>query len=289
MKNKLEELVDDIQLIDDLGVDAICAIGTTSTLALELINRGFYEYEEWKTKMMGTLGFILREASTWTDEHIAKYIQSVWDTTVRCNGKSKPVSEWAFERQLDEIRRSCIDEIHEYCKCCTDLKTEIFKMQRGIMCYDPSTPLIETTSHFNHPTDVNLFDALTRLGGSLVMNGYYIYDDWVVKMGEYLAPILQQNTDMLGCQIEMFIRSLWNEEMQFHSESKRICEWAADLQAQEVERLHTEIDSLKHELTQVRGELAKAKDDLIQSQDKVIKLYEVINEYNENRYGSIVE
>ena len=79
--------------------------------------------------------------------------------------------------------------------------------------------------------------ATAKLGCGLVMKGYYKYARWRGEMHRNLDPLLMAHTDLTDEQTDEFIRSAWDLKMSYRGERKKISEWAAELEQEELRRL----------------------------------------------------
>lgn len=84
---------------------------------------------------------------------------------------------------------------------------------------------------------VRFLGATAKLGCGLVLKGYYKYARWQVEMHKALDPVLHEYTDLTDEQIAEFLKSAWDMKMTYRGERKRVSEWAAELEVEELRKL----------------------------------------------------
>ena len=84
---------------------------------------------------------------------------------------------------------------------------------------------------------VRFLGATAKLGCGLVMKGYYKYARWQGEMHRNLDPLLAEYTDLTDEQTDEFIRAAWEMKMSYRGQRKKISEWAAELEHDELRRL----------------------------------------------------
>ena len=82
------------------------------------------------------------------------------------------------------------------------------------------------------------FMGLTaKLGGMFILKGVYRFDKWYSNMHKNLSPILQSGSTLTDEQIAEYLRSAWHMPFTYKGQRKEICEWAGELEAEELSKL----------------------------------------------------
>ncbi len=84
---------------------------------------------------------------------------------------------------------------------------------------------------------VRFLGATGQLACGLVFRGIYKFAKWRAEMHRNLEPLLTEHTDLSDKQIAEFIRSAWDMKYTYRGERKKISEWAAQLEVEELRRL----------------------------------------------------
>ena len=84
---------------------------------------------------------------------------------------------------------------------------------------------------------VRFLGATAKIACGLVLKGFYKFARWKAEMHKALDPLLHEYTDLTDEQIAEFILSAWDMKMSFRGERKKVSEWAAELEVEELRKL----------------------------------------------------
>ncbi len=103
--------------------------------------------------------------------------------------------------------------------------------------------------------------ATAKLGCGLVLKGYYKFGRWQAEMHKSLDPVLHEYTDLTDEQIAEYLRSAWDMKMSYRGQRKKVSEWAAELEVEELRKLaQMSIDEKRKAQAAAEGTEVKAGD-----------------------------